>query len=139
MEGDTISKIDLGYAERKVRFSLRACFHRKRFCVLDVEKQALPLMLSRLKHLEDEYTWKMLASAPREVGLTKEFVGTDSYNRIEEKRSECEGVGMGAEDYFFHLRVKNQDKHYGLFRLFGYQKGDLFCVTHFDLKGELQH
>lgn len=139
MDGATVSKIDLAYADRKVRFSLRGCLHKRRFSILDVEKQALPLLLTRLKHLEDEYTWKMLASAPRENGLTREFSGSESFDLIDEKRSECEGPAMGNDDFFFHLRVKNQDKYYGLFRLFGYQKGDLFCVTHFDVRGELQH
>ena len=40
-----------------------------------------------------------------------------------------------TESYYFHIRI---DKT-GLFRIFGYQKGQLFCITHIDPRGKLNH
>jgi len=40
-----------------------------------------------------------------------------------------------VEQYYSHFRVEQK----GLFRIFGYQKGQLFCITHIDQNGTTHH
>ncbi|MFH1454864.1 MAG: hypothetical protein ABIF22_00875 [bacterium] len=40
-----------------------------------------------------------------------------------------------AEQYYFHFRVEQR----GLFRVFGYQKRQFFCITHIDKDGKIHH
>jgi len=139
MEEGQVTKINFEYAENPVRFSLRSCCTKKPYSMVHVERQAIPVLLNRLKHFEDEYTWKMLASEERGKGITPEKKNTPSYDAIDEQRQNEDGVFMGEENHYFHMRVKSRDKHWGLFRIFGYQKKDMFCITHFDVKGAFHH
>ena len=43
--------------------------------------------------------------------------------------------GKLVEQYYFHFRVEQTD----LFRVFGYQRGQFFCVTHIDPDGRINH
>lgn len=137
MTGGNVSKIDLAYSGSKVRFSLRGCEHKKDYSVIHVDSRAFSVLQKRLMDLEDKYSWKMLSGLSREQGLTSELIGTNSYEKIKEQYYLCEGPSMGDEEYFFHIRVKNKSKEYSKFRIFGYQKRDLFCITHFDVDGKI--
>lgn len=132
------TKIDIAYAGSKVRFSLRSGSDKK-LCITKLDTDGMKILRERIKRIEEDYTWKRLGALEREKGLTKEKPGSESHELVHEKREECENVLPGEDRYYFHLRVKNHSKRYGQFRLFGYQKGDLFCITHFDLLGKIHH
>jgi len=139
MDGDHVTKIDIAHADSQVRFSLRSCSVKKKHSTASVDRSALTVLSKRLMHLEDKYTWKQLASEDRNKGLTPETKGSESYNQIHECKENSEGAFGLDENYYFHFRVKDRDSQFGKFRIFGYQKGDLFCITHFDVKGLFHH
>lgn len=86
-------------------------------------------------HIEDNLTWKEFVNLPREKGVTKERPGSVTYNLISEQKECYEGPTLGDDDYFYHFRVKDGT----LFRVFGYQNRDMFCITHFDVSGDFHH
>jgi preprotein translocase subunit SecB len=69
---------------------------------------------------------------PRESGLTPEKSGTESFGMIHEQNTSLEKV---VEQYYFHFRVEQK----GVFRIFGYQKREFFCITHIDRDGIIHH
>lgn len=132
MEGATPSKIDLRFSESKVVFSICDCSLGKGQSFYYLDKEEASKLIKRLQHLQ-KMTWRQLSALSREDGLTTEIVGFESYNMIDaQNTSETKLVG---ERYYFHFRVEKK----GLFRVFGYQMGQLFCITHIDPKGKIQH
>jgi len=133
MNENTPSKIDLGYTENKVVFLFCDCSLDKKFSFWKFEnREQAEMFINRLKHLE-ELKWSQLAALSREQGLTKEIPGTASYEMIDSQNTSPEK--MGGEKYYFHFRVRDGN----LFRVFGYQKKQYFCITHIDKKGEIHH
>jgi hypothetical protein len=139
MDSGNVTKIDIAHADSQVRFSLRSCSTKKKHSTMSVDRSALAVLSKRLMHLEDKYTWRQLAAEKRNKGLTSETKGSKSYNEIHECRENCEGSFGLDEDYYFHFRVKDGSPEFGKFRIFGYQKDDMFCITHFDVKGLFHH
>lgn len=139
MDGENVTKIDFGYADHKIRFSLRSCCTKKKYSTASVDRTAIAALSKRLMHLEDKYTWKQLSSEDRNKGLTPETKNSESYNEIDACREECERDFGLNEKHYFHFRVKDGSAELGKFRVFGYQKEDMFCITHFDVKGAFHH
>lgn len=129
--GDSVStKIDFKYAEKSVFFSFCDCSLDKKYSFWSLEKVKAKELRDRLGHIE-KMIWKQLASLGRKDGLTTEIRGTKSFNMIEAQDSS--GQKIVGEQYYFHFRVEKIDK----FRVFGYQKGQLFCITHIDHNGNM--
>ena len=63
------------------------------------------------------------------------------YKRYKSKKSnpiilqQDKSIEKITEQYYFHLRVEKK----GLFRVFGYQKKQFFCITHIDPNGNINH
>ncbi|MCX6731461.1 MAG: hypothetical protein NTX55_00500 [Candidatus Parcubacteria bacterium] len=132
MDDQIPSKIDLRYAESKVIFSICDCSLNKDYCFNRLSREDTKKFLKKLRHIE-KMTWKQLVSLPRESGLTPEKIGSESFNMIGEQ--DCSEQNLVGEQYYFHFRVEEK----GLFRVFGYQKGQLFCITHIDPSGKIHH
>jgi hypothetical protein len=133
MDGFYIStKIDLRYAEEKVIFSILDCSLDKKysFWCLNNKEQAKKF-LGKLQHIE-KLTWKQLISLPRKNGLTSEIRGSSNFDLIHEQNTSEKKI---VERYYFHFRVEQT----GLFRVFGYQKGQFFQITHIDPNGKINH
>lgn len=132
MEGidTTPSKIDLRYAEQTVVFTISDCSLDKKYSFYTLTKEEAGRFLSCLKHLE-EMSWSMLAGLDRKHGLTVEKETSDSYEMIDAQNMS----GQITEKYYYHLRVEQTGK----FRVFGYQQGRFFCITHIDKGGIIHH
>lgn len=131
-ELETPTKFDLQCVETKVRFSICDCSLDKKysFWKLDNKEQARKL-IEKLKHFE-KLTWAQFASLPRKNGLTPEKPSSPNFDLIHaQNTSESQLV----EQYYFHFRVEQT----GLFRVFGYQQGQFFCITHIDPDGKINH
>lgn len=76
--------------------------------------------------------WKQFASLGREDGLTVEDPNSDNFKMIQEKDS---SIGKIVEQHYFHFRVEKD----GLFRIFGYQRKQFFCITQIDANGAINH
>lgn len=132
MDGhDTPTKINLKYAEEKICFSICDCSLDKKYSFWCLNKDQAKKFLEKLKHIE-QLTWGQLASLPRKNGLTSEKPNSPNFNLIHEQ-STYEGNLM--EQYYFHFRIEQT----GLFRVFGYQKQQFFCITHIDPNGKVNH
>lgn len=131
-EAETSTKFDLQYAENKVRFSICDCSLDKRvsFWRLDNKEQARKF-LEKLKHFE-KLTWAQFANLPHKNGLTPERLGTPNFDMIHAQNT-CESKLV--EQFYFHFRVEQ----IGLFRVFGYQHKQFFCITHIDPCGKINH
>ena len=124
-------KFDLQYAEIEIRFSICDCSLGKKYSFWCLDKGQATRFLERLRHIE-KMTWKQFANLPRENGLTLEKQGTPNFELIHtQNTSESKFV----EQYYFHFRVELK----GLFRVFGYQRGQFFCITHIDPSGKINH
>lgn len=131
-ETESPRKFDLRYAETKVRFSICDCSLDKKYSFwrLDDKEQA-KRFIEKLKHFE-KLTWVQFAALPRKNGLTTEKPGSQNFDLIHtQNTSESQLV----EQYYFHFRVEQVN----LFRVFGYQRGQLFCITHIDPHGKINH
>ena len=68
----------------------------------------------------------------RDNGVTCEKVGSDSFNMIHGQNTSARKL---VEQYYFHFRVRHNE----LFRVFGYQRDQYFCITHLDPDGRVHH
>jgi hypothetical protein len=127
----TSSKVDLRNPDKKIIFSICNCSLKKRFSFFNLKRKEAELMINRLKYLE-RMTWRTISGLTRRDGLTREKVGTKSFKMIEEQDSSEDKI---AEQYYFHFRVEKVGK----FRIFGYQKQQLFFITHIDPEGKIHH
>lgn len=132
MDDQTPSKIDLRHAELRVVFSICDCSLNKNHSFYNLVGEEAEKLIKRLRHIE-KLTWKQLASLPRKNGLTTESSGSENFKMI--KAQDTSEQQMTGERYYFHFRVEET----GLFRVFGYQRGQLFCITHIDPDGRINH
>jgi len=131
MEPETPTKFDLRQTESKVFFNICDCSLDKKYSFWKLSREQAEKFLKRLKHIE-KLTWGQWISLPRESGLTLEKSGTESFGMIDEQNT-CERKFV--EQYYFHFRVEQKS----LFRVFGYQRDQFFCITHLDFNGILHH
>lgn len=131
-ELDTPTKFDLQYAETKVRFSICDCSLDKKYSFWRFDdKEQAKRFIEKLKHIE-KLKWAEFAALPRKNGLTPEKPGSPNFDLIHaQNTSESQLV----EQYYFHFRIEP----IGLFRVFGYQCGQFFCITHIDPHGKINH
>lgn len=125
-------KIDLLHAEERVVFYFCDCSLNKNHSFYSLKREEATKLIKKLKHIE-QMTWKQWASLDRKNGLTPEIEKTDSYNMISaQDSSEQQLAGVR---YYFHFRIEQTH----LFRVFGYQKRQFFCITHIDPNGRIHH
>ena len=127
----TPTKFDLRHTESKVVFSICDCSLDKKYSFYSLNRMQAERFLKCLRHIE-KLTWGQLISLPRDSGLTSEKSGTESFGMID-SQSTCERKLV--EQYYFHFRVEQR----GLFRVFGYQRDQFFCITHIDYDGRVHH
>lgn len=130
-EPDTSTKIDTRYAEETVCFSICDCSLDKKYSFWCLNKEQAKKFLDKLKYIE-KLTWRQLAALRRKEGLTSERLGNPNFNLI---NTQSTYEGNILEKYYFHFRVE----HAGLFRIFGYQRQQFFCITHIDPNGKINH
>ena len=131
MDDSTPSKIDLLHAESRVVFYFCECSLNKKHSFYGLIREDAKKLIDKLRHIE-KLTWKQLASLSRKDGLTPEISGSDSFNMISDQDSSEQQ--MAGVRYYFHFCVEK----IGLFRVFGYQKDQFFCITHIDPNGNIQ-
>ncbi|MEK7610365.1 MAG: hypothetical protein AAB468_01295 [Patescibacteria group bacterium] len=127
----TPSKIDLRYTGDKILFLICDCSLNKNYSFWNLTKVQAENFIARLRHIE-KLTWGQFSNLPRESGITPERQNTDSFNMIHEQNTTPEKL---VEQYYFHFRIEQR----GLFRVFGYQKRQFFCITHVDRGGRMHH
>ncbi len=132
MDDSTPSKIDLYHAESRAVFSICDCSLNKKYSFYSLSREEAEKLIKRLRHLE-KHTWKQLANLSRKNGLTPESSGSENFEMIKEQDTSEQQIT--GERYYFHFRVEET----GLFRVFGYQRGQLFCITHIDPNGRINH
>jgi len=125
------SKIDLQYAEDKIIFLICDCSLHKKFSFYNLSKEQAERFLDRLRHIE-QLTWSQFSNLPRDSGVTLEKPGTPSFEAVHDQNTSAQKL---AEQYYFHFRVEQR----GLFRVFGYQRKNFFCITHIDRDGTMHH
>ena len=125
------TKIDLQSADEKICFSITDCSLDKKYSFWSLNKNQATALLKQLNHIE-KLTWKQFSNLSRQNGITPEKPGTPNFNIIDEESTAMENI---TEKYYFHFRVKKT----GLFRVFGYQKKQFFCITHIDPDGRINH
>ena len=130
-ELETHTKSDLQYAETKIRFSICDCSLDKKYSFWCLNKEQATKFLNRLRHIE-KFKWKEFANLPRKNGVTPEKSGSPNFNLI---HAQSTYEGNLVEQYYFHFRVEQT----GLFRVFGYQREQFFCITHIDPSGKINH
>ena len=130
-ETETPTKFDLLYTEHKVVFSICDCSLDKKYSFWCLNKEQATKFRDRLRHIE-KLTWKQFASLPRKNGLTPEKSDSPNFDLIHSQNSSERKI---VEQYYFHFRVEQIN----LFRVFGYQRGQFFYITHIDPKGEVNH
>ena len=130
-ESGTTTKIDLQYADKTVCFSIASCSLDKKYSLIGLTKEEVKKLIEKLKRFEEK-TWKQLAAQPRKSGLTPERKGSKSFNLVDNQNPNKDKL---LEQHYFHLRIEQK----GLFRIFGYQKGHVFYITHIDRKGNIHH
>ncbi|MAZ56253.1 hypothetical protein CL653_00470 [bacterium] len=131
MDGlDIPTKFDLGYAESNVCFSITDC-SLKKYSFWCLNKQQAETLLKRLKHIE-KLTWSQFINLSRQDGVTPEKNDTPNFIMIHEENTSPDKM---VEQYYFHFRIEKR----GLFRVFGYQKKQFFCITHIDPNGKINH
>lgn len=131
-DGETPTKFDLRFAEHRICFSICDCSLDKKYSFWRLDHEEAKRFISKLRYIE-KLTWKEWGSMPREsVGLTPEKPGTPNHDLIHaQSTSELKFL----EQYYYHFRVEPK----GLFRVFGYQCREFFCITHIDPKGKINH
>lgn len=131
MDEKTPSKIDLRSSEDKVIFLICDCSLHKDYSFWNLTREEAERFIKRLKYIE-KLTWSQFSNLPRDSGITPENKDGESFGMIDEQNTSPEKL---AEQYYFHFRVEQR----GLFRVFGYQKRQFFCITHIDKDGKIQH
>ncbi len=132
MENTVASKIDLKYADENVAFRISDCCTNSNYSLSKLSRVEAKELVESLKEKERK-TWKQLSSAPRNTGITPEKINSKSYNMIDEENSSPSKIT--GEKYYFHLRTKAT----GVYRIFGYQWGKYFFITHIDTKGRIHN
>jgi len=130
-ELETPTKFDLQYTESKVIFSICDCSLDKKYSFWCLNREEATKFLKRLQHIE-KLTWGQFAGLPRKNGVTTEKQDSENFTLIHEQNT---SEGKLVEQYYFHFRVEQTD----LFRVFGYQRGPFFCITHIDPDGRINH
>lgn len=131
MDEATPTKYDFRYAEELIVFSLCDCSLDKRYSFWKLsDKEDAKRFRDRLACIE-QLTWKQFMAYDRVDGITCEIPGSDSYKMI----SQQDTSGQIVDKHYYHFRVEKA----GTFRVFGYQKGATFCITHIDRDGVLHH
>lgn len=130
-ELDTPTKFDLQYTESKVIFSICDCSLDKKYSFYSLNREEATKFLRRLQHIE-KLTWGQFTSLSRKNGVTTEKSDSENFDLIHGQNS---SEGKLVEQYYFHFRVEQTD----LFRVFGYQRGQFFCITHIDPDGRVNH
>ena len=98
---------------------------------MEIKPTASENFLDRLRYIE-KMTWAQWIGLQREKGLTPEQRGSASFDMIHEQNTSEKKI---VEQYYFHFRVEQT----GLFRVFGYQRSQFFCITHIDPDGRIDH
>lgn len=130
-EFETPTKFDLQYTESKVVFSICDCSLDKKYSFYGLNREEATKFLKRLQHIE-KFTWGQLASLSHKNGVTAEKLNSENFDLINSQNSSERKL---VEQYYFHFRVEET----GLFRVFGYQRGQFFCITHIDPDGKINH
>ena len=130
------SKVDIKFLESPVRFSFRNICKSKDFGLKNKhwDTKTLKVFKDKIEYIEENRIWKdLLALGPKNGGVKVDYEGSSSYKMIDELNTyELKDF---EPKYYFHLELKKKD----LFRVFGYQNKDMFCVTHLDIKGLIHH
>jgi len=133
MSDQVPSKIDLRHTESRVVFYFCDCSLDKKYSFYGLNKEKATKLINRLKHIE-RIEWKQFSnSSQRRNGLTCEKKGSESFNMINDQNSCLERKIV--EQFYFHFYVEK----IGLFRIFGYQRDQFFCITHIDSNGSIHH
>ena len=130
-ELETPTKFDLQYTESKVIFSICDCSLDKKYSFWCLNREQATKFLKRLQYIE-KLTWGQFASLPRKNGVTTEKQDSENFTLIHNQNSSERKI---VEQYYFHFRVEQTD----LFRVFGYQRAQFFCITHIDPDGKINH
>ena len=123
------TKINPEFADYKIIFYFCDCYLDKSYSFWNLGKENAKNLIRRLKYFE-KMDWRTLSGLSREKGLASEIPNTRSFEMIHNQNS-CEDKIV--EQYYFHLRIINK------FRVFGYQKEQLFCITHINPNGNIHH
>ena len=78
-------------------------------------------------------TWRQLSGLDRKNGLSVEDKDSPNFALIESQ--DTSDQKLAGEQFYFHIRVEETGK----FRIFGYQIGRCFSITHIDPKGKINH
>lgn len=132
MDDQAPSKIDLRQAELRVVFSICDCSLDKKYSFYGLNREEATKLIKKLQHFE-KMTWRQLVGLPREKGLASEKLNSPNFEMIDVQNSSEQK--LSGEKYYFHIRIEQT----GLFRVFGYQKDQLFCITHIDSDGKINH
>lgn len=130
-EFEASSKIDLRYSDEFVAFRISDCSLDKSYSFYKLTREQAERLIQRIRHVE-KMTWRQLSGLSREDGITTEKPSSESYSLIDQQNTQAEKL---FEKYYFHLRIEKV----GLFRIFGYQCGVFFCITHIDYQGKIHH
>jgi len=130
-ELETPTKFDLQYTESRVIFSICDCSLDKKYSFWCLNREQATKFLKRLQHIE-KLTWGQLASLPRKNGITTEKPDSENFTLIHDQNTSERKI---VEQYYFHFRVEQTN----LFRVFGYQRAQFFCITHIDPDGKVNH
>ena len=130
-ELETPTKFDLQYTESKIIFSISDCSLNKKYSYYGLSREEATKFLKRLQHIE-KLTWGQFTSLPRKNGVTTEKLDNENFALIHEQNTSEENL---VEQYYFLFRIEQTN----LFRVFGYQRGQLFCITHIDPDGKINH
>jgi len=128
MESGT--KIDIRYADHNIIFDITDSTDNKNYSLCRLNRENLKELLRKLKDIRN-LTWKQFSAKSRDTGITSERKGTESFNMIDAQNSSPNKI---VEKYYFHFRIGAQ---HSTFRIFGYQYKNAFCITHFDIKGDI--
>ena len=130
-ESETPTKFDLQYTESKVTFSICDCSLDKKYSFWCLNREQATKFLKRLQYIE-KLTWGQFASLPRKNGITTEKSGSENFTLIHNQNSSERKI---VEQYYFQFRIEQT----GLFRVFGSQRAQFFCITHIDPNGNINH
>ena len=130
-ELETPTKFDLQYTESKIIFSICDCSLDKKYSFYNLSREEATKFLKRLQHIE-KLTWGQFTSLSRKNGVTNEKPDSGNFDLIHGQNSSAKKL---VEQYYFHFRIEQT----GLFRVFGYQRDQFFCITHIDPCGRINH
>lgn len=130
-ELETPTKFDLQYTESKIIFSICDCSLDKKYSFYNLSREEATKFLKRLQHIE-KLTWGQFTSLSRKNGVTNEKPDSGNFDLIHGQNSSAKKL---VEQYYFHFRIEQT----GLFRVFGYQRDQFFCITHIDPHGKINH